>query len=87
MAVDPAYFRHGYGTKLCKHGMAIAKGCGQRVGVIAAEKGFLLYSKLGFHTSVKITVTDVREGKEASVDFWVQAWDPRKGDLTRNDGK
>jgi len=76
MAVDPGHFRRGYGTLLCTHGMDIATRDKVPVGVIAAEMGTYLYNALGYKTTAKITVTDPRPGKEASVDFWVQKWNP-----------
>jgi ribosomal protein S18 acetylase RimI-like enzyme len=74
MAVDPDHFRRGYGTLLCTHGMDIARKDKVPVGVVAAEMGTYLYNSLGFKTTVKVTVTDPRPGKLASVDFWVQKW-------------
>jgi hypothetical protein len=76
MAVDPDHFRRGYGTLLCMHGMAMARKDKVPVGVVAAEMGTYLYNSLGYKTTVKVTVTDPRPGKEASVDFWVQRWNP-----------
>ena len=74
MAIDPGHFRHGYGTLLCRHGMAIAAEDKVPVGVIAAELGMHLYKSSGFTTVVKYTLADERPGFEASVDFWVQKW-------------
>jgi GNAT superfamily N-acetyltransferase len=72
MAVDPDYFNRGYGKLLCLHGMDIAREDKVPVGVTAAEMGTYLYNSLGFKTTVKVTLTDPRPGKLASVDFWVQ---------------
>jgi len=52
----------------------------ESVGVVAAEMGTYLYDSLGFKTTVKITVTDPRPGKQASVDFWVQKWNATDSD-------
>lgn len=76
MAVDPDHFRRGYGTLLCRHGMDTARTDKVPVGVVAAEMGTYLYNSLDFRTTVKVTVTDARPGKQASVDFWVQKWNP-----------
>ena len=72
MAVNPDYFRHGYGTLLCRYGIDIAQKDQFPVGIIAAEMGAKLYTELGFETAVKVTLTDERPSKEAKVDFWVQ---------------
>ncbi|KAH8812981.1 hypothetical protein F5884DRAFT_319900 [Xylogone sp. PMI_703] len=74
MAVDPTFFRHGYGTKLCQYGMNIAKEDSVPIGVIAAAMGAKLYEHLGFETIIKEIVTDERAGMEDTVDFWVQTW-------------
>ena len=58
------------------HGMDIARKNKVPVGVIAAEMGTYLYNSLGFKTTVKVTTTDPPPGKQASVDFWVQKWNP-----------
>ena len=77
MAVDPAFFRRGLGTKLCLYGTDIAKEDSVPIGVIAAVMGERLYEHLGFETRIKETVKDERAGKEATVDFWVQTWSPK----------
>lgn len=74
IAVDPDHFRQGYGTLLCTHGMDMARKDKVPVGVVAGEMGTYLYNSLGFKTTVKVTITDPRPGKHASVDFWVQKW-------------
>ncbi|RSL65156.1 hypothetical protein CEP53_003788 [Fusarium sp. AF-6] len=79
MAVDPDHFRKGYGTLLCKHGMKIAEEDNVPVGVIAAALGMKLYEALGYTCAAKIGITDERPDKQASVDFWVQKWDPLNG--------
>ncbi|KAK0725622.1 hypothetical protein B0H67DRAFT_136307 [Lasiosphaeris hirsuta] len=78
MAVDPDHFRRGYGSHLCKYGIDVAAQDKIPVGIIAAKMGACLYSSLGFKTTVQITLADPRPGKKASVDFWVQKWDPSK---------
>ncbi|KAK3339710.1 hypothetical protein B0T25DRAFT_523434 [Lasiosphaeria hispida] len=83
MAVDPDHFRQGYGGLLCKHGMGVAAEDKIPVGIIAAKMGTYLYNSLGFKTTVQITLADPRPGKEASVDFWVQKWDPNESPENR----
>ena len=72
MAVGPDHFRHGYGTILRKHGMKIPAEDQAPVGVIAAETGTYLYNSPGYETTVTVTLTDPRPGKQASVSLWVQ---------------
>ncbi|KAH8593143.1 hypothetical protein B0O99DRAFT_628204 [Bisporella sp. PMI_857] len=76
MAVDPDHFRRGFGAMLCRYSIDIAAKDNVPIGVIAAETGMKLYASLGYSTDVKVTLTDGRENKEASVDFWVQKWGP-----------
>ncbi|CAM1505885.1 Fc.00g115220.m01.CDS01 [Cosmosporella sp. VM-42] len=80
MAVDPDHFRKGYGTLLCRHGMKIAEEDKVPVGIIAAALGMKLYEALGYSCTVKVSLTDVRRDKEASVDFWVQKWNSTESD-------
>ncbi|KAF4449049.1 putative gnat family protein [Fusarium austroafricanum] len=77
MAVDPDHFRKGYGTLLCRHGMEIAREDKVPVGVIAAKFGMKLYEYLGYSCTAKVSLTDGRPGEDASVDFWVQKWNPK----------
>lgn len=76
MAVDPDYFRRGYGSTLCKHGMDIATERGFSIGVIASASGAPLYQALDCTTVTKETVRDDRPDKQATVDFWVMKWSP-----------
>ncbi|KAG5749092.1 hypothetical protein H9Q70_008252 [Fusarium xylarioides] len=78
MAVDPDHFRKGYGTLLCRHGMEIARQDKVAVGVIAAELGMKLYESLGYACTAKVSLTDGRPDEDASVDFWVQKWNPKE---------
>ncbi|KAF9770789.1 hypothetical protein IL306_011604, partial [Fusarium sp. DS 682] len=67
----------GYGTLLCRHGMEIARQDKVPVGVIAAKLGMKLYEYLGYSCTAKVSLTDGRPGEDASVDFWVQKWNPK----------
>ncbi|KAF5528748.1 gnat family protein [Fusarium phyllophilum] len=78
MAVDPGHFRKGYGTLLYRHGMDIARKDDVPVGVIAAKLGMKLYEYLGYTCTAQVSVADYRPGEEASVDFWVQIWNPKE---------
>lgn len=78
MAVDPDHFRRGYGSLLCRYGMAVANEDKVSVGLIAAASGKPLYDHLGFQTVVRMTLGDERAGSEAEVDFWVQRYPSAK---------
>ncbi|KAF5987546.1 putative gnat family protein [Fusarium bulbicola] len=78
MAVDPDHFRNGYGTLLCRHGMEIAREDNVAIGVIAAELGMKLYESLEWTCTTKVSLTDGRPDEDASVDFWVQEWNPKE---------
>ncbi|EWZ79038.1 hypothetical protein FOWG_16811 [Fusarium oxysporum f. sp. lycopersici MN25] len=75
MAVDPEHFRKGYGTLLCRHGMEIGRQDKVPVGVITAKLGMKLYEYLGYSSVANVTLTCPDE--DASVDFWVQEWNPK----------
>ncbi|KAH7465418.1 hypothetical protein FOMA001_g17332 [Fusarium oxysporum f. sp. matthiolae] len=77
MAVDPEHFRKGYGTLLCRHGMEMSRQYKVPVGVIAAKLGMKLYEYLGYSNVVQVSFTCGRPGEDASVDFWVQKWNPK----------
>ena len=48
------------------------------VGLVGVETGYYLYNSMGFKTTVKVTITNLWPGKEASADFWVYKykWNP-----------
>ncbi|RYC79749.1 hypothetical protein BFJ63_vAg17372 [Fusarium oxysporum f. sp. narcissi] len=75
MAVDPEHFRKGYGTLLCRHGMELSRQDKVPVGVIAAKLGMKLYEYLGYSSVANVSLTCPDE--DASVDFWVQKWNPK----------
>lgn len=75
MAVDPAFFRHGYRTQLCRHGMEVAMKDGVSVGVIASGSGYPLYKYLGYILIEKQRAREDRPGKAAFTDFWVMKWE------------
>ena len=77
MAVGPDHFRKGYSTLLCRHGMDVAREDKVPVGVIAAKLGMSLYEHLGYSCTAKVSIADGRPGEDASVDFWVQNWNPK----------
>lgn len=77
MVIDPDHFRKGYGSLLCGHGMEVAQEDKIPVGIIAAKLGMKLYEYLVFSCTAKVSLTDDRPGEDASVDFWVQNWDPK----------
>lgn len=74
MAVDPDHWRHGYGSRLCEHGMEIAKNEKTSIGILAAGSGVGLYKALGFCDLEKVVVKDDRKGEDASTDFTVFKW-------------
>ncbi|EXM15100.1 GNAT domain [Fusarium oxysporum f. sp. vasinfectum] len=77
MAVDPEHFRKGYGTLLCRHGMKMGQQDKVPVGVIAAKLGMKLYEHLGYSSVANVSLACSRPGEDASVDFWVQKWNPK----------
>lgn len=74
MAVDPDYWRHGYASRLCEHGMQIAKDERTSIGILAAGSGVRLYKAMGFCDLEKDVVKDDRDGQKASTDFTVFKW-------------
>ncbi|KAK0622398.1 hypothetical protein B0T14DRAFT_494066 [Immersiella caudata] len=73
-AIEPLYFRNGYGSRLFEYAIKIAREDGVRIGVVANLSVSGLYDKLGFMTKEEIRVEDDSPAAIASTAVYVKEW-------------